>query len=104
MKLDDATRYQLLKPPGYAQRELAATMGVSVGKANFASRLSSARAWSRLRTSGAIMTQGAYAYLLTPMVLKTRPSLPSDSSGARWLSMKFSGWEIAGLTNGDGNP
>ena len=35
MKLDDATRYQLLKPLGYAQRELAATMGVSVGKANF---------------------------------------------------------------------
>ena len=39
MKLDDATRYQLLKliaeHPGYTQRELAAAMGVSVGKTNF---------------------------------------------------------------------
>ena len=39
MKLDDATRYKLLKliaeHPGYTQRELAATMGVSGGKTNF---------------------------------------------------------------------
>ena len=39
MKLDDATRYRLLKliaeHTEYTQRDLAVAMGVSVGKTNF---------------------------------------------------------------------
>ena len=68
--LDDATRYHLLKllteHPESTQRELAAAMGISLGKANYCI--------NALIEKGLIKTdnfrrnpyKGVYAYLLTP--------------------------------------
>ena len=68
--LDDATRYQLLKllteRPDITQRELAAAMGISLGKTNYC--------LNALIEKGIVKTdnfrrnpqKGGYAYLLTP--------------------------------------
>ena len=70
MKLDDATRYQLLKliaeHPGYTQRELAAAMGVSVGKTNFCIKALISKGLVKAENFRRNHDKGAYAYLLTP--------------------------------------
>jgi len=70
MKLDDATRYQLLKliaeHPGYTQRELAAAMGVSVGKANFCIKALISKGLIKAGNFRRNRDKSAYAYLLTP--------------------------------------
>ncbi len=70
MKLDDATRYQLLKliaeHPGYTQRELAAAMGVSVGKTNFCIKALISKGLVKAENFRRNHDKGDYAYLLTP--------------------------------------
>ncbi len=70
MKLDDATRYQLLKliaeDPEYTQRELAAAMGVSVGKTNFCIKALISKGLVKAENFRRNQDKGVYAYLLTP--------------------------------------
>jgi EPS-associated MarR family transcriptional regulator len=70
MKLDDATRYQLLKliaeHPEYTQRELAAAMGVSVGKTNFCIKALISKGMVKAENFRRNQDKGVYAYLLTP--------------------------------------
>jgi EPS-associated MarR family transcriptional regulator len=70
MKLDDVTRYQLLKliaeHPEYTQRELAAAMGVSVGKTNFCIKALISKGLVKAENFRRNHDKGVYAYLLTP--------------------------------------
>ncbi|AEK56872.1 MarR family EPS-associated transcriptional regulator [Acidithiobacillus caldus] len=69
MKLDDATRYQLLKliaeHPVYTQRDLAAAMGVSVGKTNFCIKALISKGLVKAENFRRNRDKSAYAYLLT---------------------------------------
>jgi EPS-associated MarR family transcriptional regulator len=68
--LDDATRYQLLKllseRPEITQRELAAAMGVSLGKANYCIQALIEKGLVKTGNFRRNPNKGAYAYLLTP--------------------------------------
>ncbi|MGC9217258.1 MarR family EPS-associated transcriptional regulator [Acidithiobacillus sp.] len=68
--LDDATRYQLLKllteRPESTQRELAAAMGVSLGKANYCIKALVDKGLVKMGNFRSNPNKGVYAYLLTP--------------------------------------
>ena len=68
--LDDATRYHLLKllteHPESTQRELAAAMGVSLGKANYCINALIEKGMVKADNFRRNPHKGAYAYLLTP--------------------------------------
>ena len=68
--LDDATRYQLLKllteHPESTQRDLAAAMGVSLGKANYCIKALIEKGLVKTDNFRRNPNKGVYAYLLTP--------------------------------------
>ena len=68
--LDDATRYQLLKllteHPESTQRELAAAMGISLGKANYCIKALIEKGLVKTNNFRRNPNKGIYAYLLTP--------------------------------------
>ncbi|MDD2748531.1 MarR family EPS-associated transcriptional regulator [Acidithiobacillus sp.] len=68
--LDDATRYQLLKllteHPEMTQRELAATMGISLGKTNYCLKALVDKGLVKMGNFRNNPDKGVYAYLLTP--------------------------------------
>jgi len=68
--LDDATRYHLLKllteHPESTQRELAAAMGISLGKANYCINALIEKGMVKTDNFRRNPNKGAYAYLLTP--------------------------------------
>lgn len=68
--LDDATRYHLLKllteHPESTQRELAAAMGVSLGKANHCINALIEKGMVKTGNFRRRSNRGVYAYLLTP--------------------------------------
>ena len=68
--LDDATRYQLLKllteHPESTQRELAAAMGISLGKANYCINALIEKGMVKTDNFRRNPNKGVYAYLLTP--------------------------------------
>ncbi len=68
--LDDATRYQLLKllteHPESTQRELAAAMGISLGKANYCIKALIEKGLVKTDNFRRNPNKGIYAYLLTP--------------------------------------
>ncbi|MBU2833182.1 MarR family EPS-associated transcriptional regulator [Acidithiobacillus ferriphilus] len=93
MKLDDATRYQLLKliaeHPGHTQRELAAAMGVSVGKTNFCIKALIGKGLVKVENFRRNRDKGAYAYLLTPRALKAGPIVTF-----RFLQRKMAEYDV----------
>lgn len=68
--LDDNTRYRLLKllqaNPQMSQRQLAAELGVSVGKVNFCLRALLDKGLLKVRNFRSSQNKLAYAYYLTP--------------------------------------
>ena len=70
MMLDDATRYHLLKllteHPESTQRELAAAMGVSLGKTNYCLKALVDKGLVKMGNFRSNPNKGVYAYLLTP--------------------------------------
>ncbi|MDD2690090.1 MAG: MarR family EPS-associated transcriptional regulator [Candidatus Omnitrophica bacterium] len=68
--LDDATRYHLLKllteHPESTQRELAAAMGVSLGKTNYCLKALVDKGLVKMGNFRGNPNKGVYAYLLTP--------------------------------------
>lgn len=68
--LDDVTRYQLLKllseRPESTQRELAAAMGVSLGKVNYCIKALIEKGLVKTDNFRRNPNKGVYAYLLTP--------------------------------------
>ncbi|MHB1322003.1 MAG: MarR family EPS-associated transcriptional regulator [Acidithiobacillus ferrivorans] len=68
--LDDSTRYHLLKllteHPESTQRELAAAMGISLGKANYCINALIEKGMVKTDNFRRNPHKGVYAYLLTP--------------------------------------
>ena len=68
--LPDSTRYQVLKllqqEPEISQRELAARMGVSVGKTNYCLRALKDKGLIKAKRFRNAKNRSAYAYILTP--------------------------------------
>src|SRR3569832_1198022 len=68
--IDDEVRYYLLKlletSPQLSQRQLAKTMGVSLGKANYCLRAFIERGWVKAKNFSQSQKKHAYSYFLTP--------------------------------------
>lgn len=68
--LDDKTRYRLLKllqeHPELSQRQLAESLGISVGKVNYCLRALLERGLVKVRNFRDSRNKLAYAYYLTP--------------------------------------
>jgi EPS-associated MarR family transcriptional regulator len=68
--LDDDTRYRLLRllteHPELTQRELAAELGMSLGKTNYCLRALIGRGWIKVQNFRNSDNKLAYAYVLTP--------------------------------------
>jgi len=67
--LTDKIRYQLCKQlaqnPNLTQRELAATLGISLGKTNYCLNALINKGWVKVRNFGYSQSKLGYAYLLT---------------------------------------
>lgn len=68
--LDDEARYRLLKlleqNPELSQREIARTLGISLGKANYCVRALVDRGWVKMVNFSQSDRKTAYFYKLTP--------------------------------------
>ena len=68
--IPDETRYHLLKllqaDPHLSQRELAETLGISLGKANYCLKALINKGWVKARNFRNSHNKKAYAYFLTP--------------------------------------
>jgi EPS-associated MarR family transcriptional regulator len=68
--VEDEIHYKLLKvleeSPDVTQRELAARLGVSLGKANYCLRALMGRGWVKMDNFRRSPNKLGYAYLLTP--------------------------------------
>ena len=68
--MEDEVHYKLLKVleenPGVTQRELAARLGISLGKANYCLRAVVEKGWVKMDNFRRNPNKVAYVYLLTP--------------------------------------
>ena len=65
------------------QRDLAARMGISVGKVNFCLRAVIEKGWVKVNNFKRADNKWAYAYLLTPSGVSAKVSLAKSVSGAQ---------------------
>ncbi|WP_414041104.1 MarR family EPS-associated transcriptional regulator [Acidithiobacillus sp. M4-SHS-6] len=90
--LDDATRYQLLKllaeQPDLTQRQLAAAMGVSLGKANYCLKALIDKGLVKTGNFRRNPDKGVYAYLLTPQGIEEKARVT-----ARFLQRKMAEYD-----------
>lgn len=79
--LADEIRYRLLRylerHPHASQRELAAELGVSVGKVNYCVRALIERGWVKMRNFRSSPHKLSYAYILTPKGIEEKVSVTS---------------------------
>jgi EPS-associated MarR family transcriptional regulator len=68
--MEDETHYKILKTlevsPDLSQRELAAKLGISLGKTNYCLRALIEKGWVKMANFRQNPNKTAYAYLLTP--------------------------------------
>lgn len=87
-RVQDETHYRLLKlleeTPGITQRELAARLGISLGKANYCLRAVVAKGWVKMDNFRRNPNKMGYAYLLTPSGIEEKASV-----AARFLKHKM---------------
>lgn len=80
--MQDETHYRLLKlledTPGISQRELAARLGISLGKANYCLRAVVAKGWVKMDNFRHNPNKMAYAYLLTPTGIEEKASVAAS--------------------------
>ena len=90
--IDDEVRYYLLKlletSPQLSQRQLAKTMGVSLGKANYCLRAFIERGWVKAKSFSQSKKKRAYSYLLTPKGVNEKARVT-----ARFLKLKIRQYE-----------
>ena len=74
--MEDEIQYKLLKAleetPDVTQRELAASLGVSLGKANYCLRALMERGWVKMANFRRNPNKMGYVYLLTPMGIEEK--------------------------------
>jgi EPS-associated MarR family transcriptional regulator len=78
-QLSDELRYRLLKElennPSLSQRELADTLGISVGKVNYCVRALVQKGWVKARNFKNSNNKLAYTYYLTPRGIDLKAQL-----------------------------
>jgi EPS-associated MarR family transcriptional regulator len=78
-QLSDELRYRLLKylqsNPQPSQRQIAACLGISVGKANYCLRALVERGWVKARNFKNSKNKVPYTYYLTPRGIKEKVTL-----------------------------
>lgn len=92
--LTDETRYKLLRMleanPQASQRDLAQSLGISVGKVNYCLNALIERGWLKAKNFKNNKNKRAYMYYLTPVDSKKRPASRCASSVKDSRSMKRS--------------
>ena len=90
--VSDEIRYRLLSylqgHPEASQRELAAALGVSVGKVNYCVRALVEKGWVKMRNFRKSKTKLAYVYILTPKGLEEKLNVTS-----RFLTRKMAEYD-----------
>ena len=91
--LSDDIRHRILKAieenPRINQRELAAHLGVSLGKTNFCLQALMEKGWIKLQNFRNNKNKMAYAYLLTPIGIEEKAKLT-----VRYLKIKMQEYEL----------
>ena len=91
--MDDYIRYRLLKilqeQPHLTQRELAKTMGVSLGKANFCLRSLIEAGAVKVKNFRGSMHKSGYLYLLTPRGVEEKARVTHS-----FLACKLAEYEV----------
>ena len=76
---DDETRYELLRlldsNPRMSQRDVARTLGVSLGKINYCLRALIEKGWIKIANFKNSRNKAAYLYLLTPRGIERKGRL-----------------------------
>lgn len=77
--MEDEIQYRLLKAleedPSVTQRELAARLGISLGKANYCLRALIARGWVKMDNFRRNPNKMGYVYLLTPRGIEVKAQI-----------------------------
>jgi len=78
-KIPDNVSYQVLKlleaNPSISQRQLASSLGVSLGKANYCMKALVSAGWVKVGNFAKSNNKAIYAYLLTPKGLKEKAAV-----------------------------
>ena len=90
--LDEETRFKLLRllqaKPELSQRQLAESLGVSVGKVNYCLRALLKKGLLKMRNFRDSQNKLAYAYYLTPKGAKAKMRATSE-----WLDIRMREYE-----------
>jgi len=82
IRKSEETHYRILRilgtRPDISQRELAESLGVSLGKANYCLRALLERSWVKAQNFRNSDNKVAYAYLLTPAGIEAKARLTVD--------------------------
>jgi EPS-associated MarR family transcriptional regulator len=77
--LTDETRLKLMRlldsNPGMSQREVARTLGISLGKVNYCLQALIQKGWIKVNNFTNSQNKAAYMYLLTPRGIEQKASL-----------------------------
>jgi EPS-associated MarR family transcriptional regulator len=99
--LSDELRYRLLKlleeTPDISQRELAARLGVSLGKVNYCLRALVARGILKVKNFRNSRNKVAYLYLLTPKGVDARARITYEFLRLRLAEVEALRAEVASL-------
>jgi len=91
-KLQEDTDYRLLRlleaDPNLTQRQLAQTLGISLGGVNYALQALLKKGWLKIHNFGSRRRKLAYAYLLTPTGMAEKAALTG-----RFLKRKLAEYE-----------
>ena len=91
--LDDEARYQILRlleaNPEMSQRDVARTLGVSLGKVNYCVQALLQRGWIKVTNFKNSRNKAAYMYLLTPRGVEQKGRLT-----LRFLHRKVREYEV----------
>lgn len=94
--MSDETRYEIIKlldsNPEMSQRELARTLGISLGKANYCLQALIRKGWIKASNFKNSQNRTAYMYLLTPRGLEEKAQLT-----LRYLQTKMREYEALRL-------
>jgi EPS-associated MarR family transcriptional regulator len=86
--LSDETRYKILSllesSPTLSQRDVAAKLGISLGKANYCLKSLAEKGWIKAVNFKNSQSKIAYMYLLTPRGIRARARV-----AARFLQIKM---------------
>jgi EPS-associated MarR family transcriptional regulator len=88
----DEAHFQVLRliaeRPDASQRQLAAALGISLGKANYCVQALLQKGWVKANNFASNRNKGVYRYLLTPSGLQAKARLT-----ARFLQRKLAEYE-----------